>query len=494
MATLRLHRDNAAVSELERERSLIGRDAACDLVVDDKSVSRRHALIERRGDGWVVADQGSANGTYLDGRRVGEAPLANGQQLRLGSIVFRIEIEEDAPATVLMSQPELDNATVMMTSPEIAPPAAPKTPAAPPVAAPPRAAAAPPLQPPRSAPPVAPAARPSAAAEDPLAILGLAPGASAEEIRARYEELSQELQTKLAGARSATLKSTYEKNLVALHKAFRHVSKSGEPFGDVSDLPSAQPMVAADMIEGSGVMKRPGAEEIPLGEAAEAKGASSLLPPATSFLVFTATGLLALIAFFALSAGKIEKGVKKQEEAPELVNARQAATRLAPTEALLRGGAFRNGKLRLCNRSSRPLEIDWLSAIYIQKSDVPAGADPELAKLTTGFKLEKYNSAFCGNDFHLTLAPGAEQAVELRSQEGRCGFDGAAVFYAISLRRPAEAAPAETPAPVPRPGARSRAAAPSPEPDKQPGEPGTTFWQSGLLGGKEGCVSVGAGW
>jgi pSer/pThr/pTyr-binding forkhead associated (FHA) protein len=504
MSSLRLRRDNGAGIEVDRDRSVLGRDAACEVVVEDKSVSRRHLLIERRGEDWAVVDQGSANGTYLDGRRVQEAVLRNGQQLRLGSVVLRVEIEEAAPATVLMSAPELEGATVMMTSlgtapppPERpAPPTPPAAPVPPPVArrAAPPPVAVPPIPPQRpSAPRATPAAapRPAPAAEDPLALLGLGPGASAEEVRARYEEVSQELQAKLAGAHNANLRSTYERNLVALHQAFRHLSRGSEPFGDVADLPSAQPVVAAEMIDGSGVMKRTAAEEIPLGEAAAAKGSESLLPPATSVLVFAATVLLAMTAFFALSKGKLVTAVKKLDEAPELVNARQAAARLAPTETLLKAGAFRNGKLRLCNRASRPLEIDWLSAVYISKTDVPAGADPEFAKLASGFKLGTYNSGFCGSDFHLVLSPGSEQAVELRSQEGRCNFDGAAVFYALSVQRPPEVAPSpEAPA---RPGARPKPA-PSPEAEKQPGEPGTTFWQSGLLNGRDACVSVGAGW
>ena len=167
--------------------------------------------------------------------------------------------------------------------------------------------------------------------------------------------------------------------------------------------------------------------------------------------MFLATGLLALIAFFALSAGKMEKAIKKQEEAPELVNARQVAIRFAAGEPLLKGGALRNGRLRLCNRSARPLEIDWLSTVYIAKTDLPPGADRELAALASGFKLATYNSGFCGQDFHLVLAPGSEQAVDLHSQDARCNFDGNAVFYALSLRRPADAAePAEAAVPAGR--------------------------------------------
>jgi hypothetical protein len=146
--------------------------------------------------------------------------------------------------------------------------------------------------------------------------------------------------------------------------------------------------------------------------------------------------------------------------------------------------------MRLCNRSALPLEIDWLSAVYIQKTDLPEGADRELAALASGFKLATYNSGFCGQDFHLVLPPRGEQAVDLHSQEARCNFDGTAVFYALSLRRPADGTP-EAAQPV-VPAGRHKSAPEAPE--KQPGDPGTTYWQSGLLGGREECVAVGVGW
>ena len=488
MPSLRLHRDSGPLIELDRDRSTIGRDAACEAVVDDRSVSRRHATIERRGDDWVVVDQGSANGTFIDGHRMTEAVLRSGQQLRLGSVALQVEIEEAALATVLMSAPELEDATYVMANPEVAPPEVAPPPVVRPRPTPPRVPAADALAAP---PPTAPAA-----GDDALGLLGLGPGTSAEEIRARYEELAQDLQVKLAGARSPNLRSTYERNLAELHKAFNKLSHGQRAFaGELADLPSAQPMVGPDLIEGSGAMKRPQpAEEEPLGEAAPAKGSAGILPGATTFLVFLAAALFALVAFFALSAGKIEKAVKKAEEAPDLVSARQAAVKYASAEALLKSGALRNGKLRLCNRSSRPLEIDWLSTVFLQKTDLPPGAERELAALASGFKLGTYNSGFCGRDFKVVLSPGAEQAIELHSDDPRCNFDGLALFYALALQRPAEPEPAQSEASARGAGRRQARGAEPPPRDKQPGEPGTTFWQSGVLSGRAECVSVGAGW
>jgi pSer/pThr/pTyr-binding forkhead associated (FHA) protein len=64
---------------------VIGRD--CDgLRVDDPTVSRRHLAIEPRHDLLVCIDLGSANGTFVDGRRIGRqpVPLSAGSHIRLG--------------------------------------------------------------------------------------------------------------------------------------------------------------------------------------------------------------------------------------------------------------------------------------------------------------------------------------------------------------------------------------------------------------------------
>ena len=521
--TLRLHRDGQPPLELQGERAMVGRDKGCDVQIDDPSVSRRHVAFERRGGDWLVVDQGSVNGSFLDGKRVGEAPLRDGQRLRLGSVELRVEIEPDALETVMIaaSAPDED-ATVMMKTPEEAPPVTsveirvpvlappvPAPPASPPPARPPVVAARPPVAPAPPAPPpvlaapppvlaarppvlaarppvlaarppVAPAppAPPPVVAADPWALLGLRPGAAADEVSARYRERAQELQAKLASARTPGLHGTYEKNLAALERAFREI---GPPAGGddlLHDLPSAQPTVDADTFEKSEGRAPAALEPPPPSEAAPAKGRAALLPPATTVLAFAATGMLALCAFFALSSSKLQEEIRKEEEAPELVAARQAAAKYQGAEELLKGGALRNGKLRLCNRSGRPLEIDWLAAVYLQKEELPASADAALASLASGFKVVTYNSSFCPRDFRLTLAPGAEQAVAFGSEDARCRFEGEAIFFALSLQRPA--GPQGSPAP--------EAA------ERNPDEPGATYWLSGLPGGRDDCVSVGAGW
>jgi Protein of unknown function (DUF3662)/FHA domain len=71
----------------------LGRSRDCEIVLDDSSISRRHAEIRPAGDGWTVADLGSTNGVRLNGRAVeGAQPLQAGDRVELGSteIVFEL--------------------------------------------------------------------------------------------------------------------------------------------------------------------------------------------------------------------------------------------------------------------------------------------------------------------------------------------------------------------------------------------------------------------
>lgn len=80
-----------------RTPMVLGRADDCDLVVAAPSVSRRHAEIVEVGGALLVRDLGSANGVVVDGRRVSEAPLANGLAFALGDTHFEVVIEAPAP-------------------------------------------------------------------------------------------------------------------------------------------------------------------------------------------------------------------------------------------------------------------------------------------------------------------------------------------------------------------------------------------------------------
>src|SRR5688572_14090646 len=122
MSILRLVPPVGGPIDVSGDRTLLGRDPSADLVVNDPSVSRRHALIERRPEGFVVLDQRSANGTFLNNQRVEQALLQGGQQLRLGAVSFEVRLPGGAPV-----------ATAGTVSPHAGvPAAAPPAPQAPP--------------------------------------------------------------------------------------------------------------------------------------------------------------------------------------------------------------------------------------------------------------------------------------------------------------------------------------------------------------------------
>jgi pSer/pThr/pTyr-binding forkhead associated (FHA) protein len=67
----------------------IGRGLSADLHLDEKSVSRRHAMLVHRPTGPRLLDDRSSNGTFVNGRRIVQADLHNGDVLVLGRVVLR---------------------------------------------------------------------------------------------------------------------------------------------------------------------------------------------------------------------------------------------------------------------------------------------------------------------------------------------------------------------------------------------------------------------
>jgi pSer/pThr/pTyr-binding forkhead associated (FHA) protein len=77
----------------------IGRTHDCDLRIENMSVSRLHAQLIRDGDGWLLSDLGSHNGTRVNGWLVREpVPVRAGDLIQFGSAMFIVQTPPRAPA------------------------------------------------------------------------------------------------------------------------------------------------------------------------------------------------------------------------------------------------------------------------------------------------------------------------------------------------------------------------------------------------------------
>jgi hypothetical protein len=70
----------------------IGRSDQCDIAVKDSSMSGRHAEISKMNGEIRVKDMGSANGIWLNGERVEDVELFDGDVLRLGQTSIRVDV------------------------------------------------------------------------------------------------------------------------------------------------------------------------------------------------------------------------------------------------------------------------------------------------------------------------------------------------------------------------------------------------------------------
>ena len=97
----------------------IGRDPGSDIFLDNTGISREHARIEHTPEGFLVEDQGSANGTFLNDRVVTRELLGHGDVIRIGKFSLWVEVESDrrdrepppAPAT-----PDVHRGTTILSA------------------------------------------------------------------------------------------------------------------------------------------------------------------------------------------------------------------------------------------------------------------------------------------------------------------------------------------------------------------------------------------
>lgn len=88
----------------------LGRDPGNDIILRDPKVSRHHAEIVFERGFFVLHDLASANGTYVNGKRIRVAPLTHGARLRMGNTYGRFSEElptenEAAPMSAAAAEP-----------------------------------------------------------------------------------------------------------------------------------------------------------------------------------------------------------------------------------------------------------------------------------------------------------------------------------------------------------------------------------------------------
>lgn len=95
-ATLVVLDQNGKAAEkiaVTRTPVVIGRMSSCDVVLADANVSRRHAQLTKDGDGWILEDLGSTNGTLVDGKLAKRHSLNGDETLGFGTSALRFELE-----------------------------------------------------------------------------------------------------------------------------------------------------------------------------------------------------------------------------------------------------------------------------------------------------------------------------------------------------------------------------------------------------------------
>lgn len=114
MAKIIVNPTSSSRREIALPRTLlsIGRDPGNDLVLPDAMVSRRHAVIELRGSQYFIRDCNSSNGSLVNGDRVNEKSLRDGDLVAIGTarLLFRDDLDMEAGGKVVQhpSSPRLN--------------------------------------------------------------------------------------------------------------------------------------------------------------------------------------------------------------------------------------------------------------------------------------------------------------------------------------------------------------------------------------------------
>src|SRR5262245_56090006 len=85
--------------------AIVGRLPQCTIAIAEPSISREHAKIFLRNGIYYLVDLSSANGTFVNGKRITRGELNDGDQVTLGSAQLKFKIGMAAPAVAAPSAP-----------------------------------------------------------------------------------------------------------------------------------------------------------------------------------------------------------------------------------------------------------------------------------------------------------------------------------------------------------------------------------------------------
>lgn len=81
-------RETGQMHNLTGKTIRIGRDATCEIMLDDPHISRLHAEITHQGTGIAIKDLGSTNGVFVNGKKVAEQTLLDGDKILIGTRLY----------------------------------------------------------------------------------------------------------------------------------------------------------------------------------------------------------------------------------------------------------------------------------------------------------------------------------------------------------------------------------------------------------------------
>ena len=98
---------SAAPILIERSILLVGRHPESDVRIDAAPISRRHCCLAVAYDRVLIRDLGSRNGVHVNGIRVEEIQLRHGDEVAIGHLIYRFELEAPIPTSSPAKFPEI---------------------------------------------------------------------------------------------------------------------------------------------------------------------------------------------------------------------------------------------------------------------------------------------------------------------------------------------------------------------------------------------------